>query len=370
MRIGFDARLAHWPGIGRYIQALAKHLPEIGPRHEYIFYFTTAEACHLYGSQHPRATNMVFPSPVFSLQEQWQWPQRIRQDRLNLFHATHYVAPLLTPCALVVTIHDLVGFRYPDAMFSRLARLYNHWMTKTAVWRAAHLIANSHFTGRELQMHLSVQPDKITVTHLGVDPGYFDPPGVELTILQERYKIPEQYILYLGTRKPWKNLPVLLAALQQLRKQGEPIKLVMAGKNAQHQMDLSETIHQMDLHDQVREVGYIAEDDIPAIYAYATAFVLPSYYEGFGLPILEAMAAGTPVVASQAASLPEVVGTAGLIVNANTPTGFAAAITRILREPDLRMSMRQQGRARASQFTWEACAAKTISVYEQIRDSS
>lgn len=361
MKIGFDARLVHWPGIGRYTQALLTHLPDVGKSHHFVFYFATPQDCQMFGVQRPNVENRVFDSAVFSLREQLYWPSRLKQDSLDLFHAPHYTVPLLAPCPLTMTLHDLVGFRYPYYLYSAAARLYYQWMTRLAVQKSAHILVDSHFTQMELLSLLSVHRDKTSVVYLGVDEPDLTKPA---TPIQEKYRLPEKYLLYMGTYKPWKNLPVLLEAMWLLRQRGETTALVLAGKPARHQQDISGLIQTFGLKDQVMEVGYVDEADLTAVYAQAQLFVFPSRYEGFGLPVLEAMVAGTAVVASRAAALPEVVGQAGWLVNPDDPGEFAHALYTLLHHPEQRNEFKLRGKQQATHFSWQTCAQHTLDMMD------
>ncbi len=363
MKIGLDARLVHWPGIGRYIQTLVKQLPTTGEQHRFVFYFATPQDCQNYGVQRPNVENRVFHSAVFSLQEQLHWPARLKQDNLDLFHAPHYTVPLLAACPLVMTLHDLVGFRYPHYLYSAAARLYYQWMTRLAVRKSARILLDSRFTQTELLSLFSVPPGKTEVVYLGIEEECFTRPPAAFPTIQEKYRLPEPYMLYVGTYKPWKNLPVLLEAVRLLRQQGEKTVLVLAGKPARHQQDVSALIQTLGLSDQVVEVGYIEEADLTAVYAHAQLFVFPSRYEGFGLPVLEAMAAGTAVVAGRAAALPEVVGQAGWLVNPDDPGELAHALHTLLNHPEQRNEFGWRGQQRATQFPWQTCVQQTLNFY-------
>ncbi|MCA9935307.1 MAG: glycosyltransferase family 4 protein [Ardenticatenaceae bacterium] len=365
MRIGIDARLIHWPGIGRYIDTLLKYLVQTEPQHEYIIYHTTSEN-HIpfFATQAIRVTQKNFPYPAFSVAEQLYWPHQIRQDRLDVFHAPHYVAPLFTSTPVVVTIHDLVGFRYPEHFYSPFARLYYKAMTYAAARKARKCITGSNFTKQELITLLKIDPAKVQIVPYGVDTERFTSNHPDQKQITQKYNIPDSALLYLGTKKQWKNLPMLLKALNLMVKKGEQATLILAGKNARHQQDLAPLIRDLQLQEHILEVGFIEEADVSAFYAAATIFVFPSYYEGFGLPILEAMASGVPVVASNAASIPELVGDAGILMDPHTPHKWAEVMIQLLHNKPTRHELVQQGLARVQQFSWQDCAQNTFKVFQ------
>jgi glycosyltransferase involved in cell wall biosynthesis len=367
MRIGIDARLIEWPGIGRYVQELTKHLLQLPGKETYILYFGSDAQRQRYGSSHPRATNICCHVSPFSIREQAYWRRQLQQDKVTLFHAPHYASPLLTKCPLIVTIHDMVGFRYPEALYSTAARYYYQWMTRLSVNKARHIITDSHFTQSELETFLRVNKSKITPIPLGVDSS-FAAPQRHLAQVRAKYQLPEQYLLYLGTYKHWKNVPTLLKAIHHLKETGRPLTLLLAGKAAKHQENITAQIKHLQLQQNVIELGPVDEEDIAALYQAASAFLFLSFYEGFGLPLLEAMAAGVPVIAAKAASLPEIVGDAGLLVDAYDTHALAATLCRLLDDKQLQINLSRRGRERAQHFSWRRCAESTQRLYQQTKN--
>lgn len=363
MRIGIDARLIHWPGIGRYIATLIKYLPQTGTQHEYIIYHASPQE-YIPDPLPRQIIQKTFPHPPFSIAEQRHWPRQIRQDHLDVFHAPHYAIPLFTTTPVIVTIHDLVGFRYPEYIYSPFARLYYKLMTHTAVRKAQACITGSHFTRQEITALLKTNPQKVHTVHYGVDTERFIPNHPRQQQIQQKYNITTPSLLYLGTKKQWKNLPMLLNALSHIIQNGESVSLILAGKDAKHQQDISSIIQQLHLQNHVLEAGSIDEADMSALYGAATLFVFPSYYEGFGLPVLEAMASGVPVIASNAASIPELVGDAGVLLDPHNPDEWATAITQLLHDKPTRLALIQRGLARVQQFSWQDCSQNTLQVYQ------
>ena len=364
MRIGIDARLVEWPGVGRYINELVKNLVQITNNHEFVIYYNSDLSITRYGIQSPNVTNIVFPAPVFSIKEQIYWPFQIKKDRLSVFHSPHYAIPLICSSPRIVTIHDVIGFRYPQHLFSLMAKTYYQWMTRFALKYSAAIIASSKFTKREIIDIFSIKEEKVQVVYLGVNEASFREQKDGIFRLEKEI-LPKDYFLYLGTKKPWKNLDLLLNGYKQFLDAGYSTKLILAGKDAKHQQDISSKIETLQLNDFVKDVGEVDEQDLPALYQNAAAFIFPSYYEGFGLPILEAMSLGTPVVASNAASIPEVVGAAGILIDPNCADELKDAMVAIVCQEELRNKLKELGSENVKRFDWLTCAKEMMKVYEQ-----
>lgn len=372
MRIGIDARLINWPGIGRYVASLIENLLPLSSPHDYIIYFASVQDQTIMPSlaQNNRVEKVIFPYPVFSISEQLQWPRRIRQDHLDLFHAPHYVVPLAASVPMVVTIHDLVGFRFPEHMYGTIARFYYQSMTRLAVRKADKSITDSDFTRSEMVNLLHTSPSKIQTVYLGVDQTkfLFHPQNDEKFLRQ--YNFPGRTMLYLGTKKPWKNLPLIIHVLKELIQAQEDVTLILSGKDARRQQDLSQLIQNLGLQAHIQEVGYIEETAVSAFYRAATLFTFPSYYEGFGLPVLEAMASGVPVIASHSASIPEIVGDAGMLLDPHKVPEWVHHTRALLNDEPQRQHLIQQGIRRSQMFTWHKCATETLAVYESAANGS
>jgi glycosyltransferase involved in cell wall biosynthesis len=237
-----------------------------------------------------------------------------------------------------------------------------------AVSQAHHVLADSESTRNDLIELLAVSADKISVVPAGVEPR-FRPvrDTVRLAEVRARYKLPQWFILSVGTLEPRKNFPRLISAYAQLRRQtGLPHGLVIAGRPGWLYQEIYNRIVQEGLSEHVHLPGFVADGDLPALYTLADLFVFPSLYEGFGLPPLEAMACGTPVVVSDNSSLPEAVGVAALLINAEEVDAMADAMARVLGNANLRVRLADLGRAQAARFTWRAAAEKLLTVYQLV----
>ncbi|WP_298403996.1 glycosyltransferase family 1 protein [uncultured Chloroflexus sp.] len=276
-----------------------------------------------------------------------------------LFVPAH-VVPLLHP-PTVVTIHD-VGYRvFPEAHTAR-RRLELEVTTRWSLRAARRVLAVSHATKRDLVNWYGIDPDRIMVTHLGLSAEVRPPDDPQwVAAVRARYGLAQRpYLLYIGTVQPRKNLARLIEALATVLAAGYDLDLVLAGKRGWLSEPIERRANELGVVDRVRFTGYVADADLPALLAGALAFVFPSLYEGFGLPVLEAMACGAPVITSTISSLPEVAGDAALLVDPLDTNAIAAAIVRMHDDTALRTDLRQRGLARARQFTWEACARRTL----------
>jgi glycosyltransferase involved in cell wall biosynthesis len=263
-----------------------------------------------------------------------------------------------------VTVHDL-GFHYYPWTHPPASRIYLELSTRWAARRATRLIAVSHSTAADLQRIYGLPPERVQVVYEGVDSRFRpvrDPDRLADT--RRRYALDARpYLLAVGTVQPRKNLLGLLRAQRVLLdSMGSGVQLVLAGRPAWGKGEAEREVRRLDLTSSVRLLGYVGDDDLPALYSGALAYVQPSFYEGFGLTVLEAMACGTPVVASNTSSLPEVVGGAGLLVDTNNPREIASALNRLIDKPALRAELAVAGPRRAAEFTWDRCARETLAV--------
>jgi glycosyltransferase involved in cell wall biosynthesis len=277
-----------------------------------------------------------------------------------------FVAPLFSPCPTVVTVLDLSFLRFPEA-FKTFNRLYLGLMTRVSVRRASRVIAISESTRQDVIALLGASPDRVHRVYCGVDSAFRPLPRAEVDAFRRRKSLPERFILNLGTIEPRKNVMRLVEAYASLvtSAPGEmaDVPLVVAGGKGWLADPIYRRVQELGMHDRVRFVGYVPEADKQLWYNAATCFCYPSLYEGFGLPPLEAMACGVPVITADAASLPEVVGDAGLTVPPLDVGALAEALRRVLLDPALRADLAVRGRARALRFSWTEAARQTAQIY-------
>ena len=290
--------------------------------------------------------------------------QMIVRDRLDVFWGTNNMLPLGLPSevAKVVTIHDLIWPLYPETMraFGRCM----HWLfVERSVRQADRVISDSESTARDLQRVLKVPASKIEVIHLGATPAYRpQDPRAAAERVASTYGVSKDYALTVGTVVPHKNLITLVEAMKILRERGElSFQLLVAGAKGWINTKLLEAVQCSGLSDEdICFLGFVPEADLPALYSGACMFVLPSLYEGFGLPLLEAMACGVPIVASDTSSVPEVVHDAALLVPPTQPEAFAEAMLRVRSDEDLRRTMIDKGLRRAACFRWDKAARQIL----------
>jgi glycosyltransferase involved in cell wall biosynthesis len=297
-------------------------------------------------------------------------PLRLASIGTDVYHGPAVFLPLVKlGYRSVVTIHDLVSFLFP-ATVPRKYSLYMRLMTRLAVNSADRIIAVSHATRDDLLRLLRVPEDKVVVIHEAVAPEFAAVPEPAVTdALLRRYGIRPPYCLFVGNLEPRKNLGRLIEAFALLRGRGSGPsvpQLVLAGARGWLSTGIFQAIEGRGLGGEIVVTGYVPLADLPGLYAGAACFVFPSLYEGFGLPVLEAMSAGTPVVASRVGAIPEVAGDAALLVDAERPVELAEAIESVLGDATLRARLVAAGHARARLFTWEAVARQTLAVYEAV----
>jgi glycosyltransferase involved in cell wall biosynthesis len=354
-------------GVSNYIRHLVRGLAGVPGFGEALIYLPSQAPLadlppvpHILG----RAPLVPLRRPVQRiLWEHTLFPLLLWKDRVDLLHATMNVAPWWSPCPMIVSIMDLAYMRYPH-VHPRGRRFYLTAFTRLTVRRARAIIAISRFTRDEIVRLLQVPAERIHVTHLGVDSDMVPLPPDQVESFRHQRSLPERYLLYLGNLEPRKNLPRLVQAYAHVRHLGVP--LVLAGPRGWNYSDLFQTVESLGLAGQVLFPGFVAREELPLWYNGATALLYPSVYEGFGLPPLEAMACGTPVLVSNAASLPEVVGDAGLQVSPEDVDGMATALRRLVEDAGLREDLRQRGLERARGFSWERTAQETAELYREL----
>lgn len=297
-------------------------------------------------------------------------PRRLARLRPDLLHSTAFVAPVVSPCPVVVSIHDTTYLTQPH---SRLWGVYTRLFTALATRRAAAILTLSESSKRDIVRHYHVPADRVAVVPLGVHPRFYpmNRPEAHVT-LQARYGLSAPFILFVGALEVRKNIPVLLRAFAELKRTavGQPYCLVIVGKPGGAWAEIQRTVDELALRRDVVFLGHVPTDDLPLFYSGAEVFAFPSLYEGFGIPVIEAMACATPVVTSNVSSLPEVGGEAALYVDPNDAAALAVALARVVGDPALRQALVEKGLARAPLFTWERVAEATGQVYAQVRQGS
>jgi len=286
------------------------------------------------------------------------------EARVPVYHATEHLLPYVSTPA-VLTVHDLIFDRYPEH-HTRANRAFLRLAMPLFVRRAAAVIAVSHHTRSDVIERYHIDPAKVHVVYEGIDSTFRPAPEAEQRRIRTLYSPDAPYLLMVGTLEPRKNHAAAMHALATLRQSGFPHRLLIAGGDGWLFDPIRELPQEMGLADRVQFLGYVPQDDLPGLYSAADCFLLPSLYEGFGFPVLEAMACGAPVVCTSASSVPEVAGNAALIVPPHDIAGLANAIRIVLDQPQVAARMRELGLAQSRRFRWETCAAETAQIYRHV----
>lgn len=371
MTIYFDisAAVHRRAGLGRYADSLAHALLPLLGGELAFFYNREAGIEPLAGLEH-------VPSRTVSLgYKPWRmlvWLGQLAHVGFNrltpgatLFHATEHLLLPLRRVPTVLTVHDLIFRRYP-AHHKRLNRWYLNTTMPLFCRRADAIIAVSEQSKRDVIEAYGIPADKITVVYEAADPRFRPQPPDAVAAVRARYGLPERYVLFVSTIEPRKNLSRLLAAFERVHAAGLADALVIVGKRGWLFDAFFADLERSPVRHAVLFPGFVPDADLPAVYAGAQVMAFPSEFEGFGLPVLEAMACGAPVVCSNTSSLPEVAGDAALLVDPLDVSALADALARVLQDAALREQMRARGLAQAARFSWARAAAETLAVYRRL----
>lgn len=347
-------------GIHQYIHNLLKHLPEAAPEFDFTI-FVGAGQLEL---SRARIQHSRWPTQrplVRIVWEQLVQPLVLARLRPDLLHSLAFASPLLNPTPAVVTVYDL-SFRLFPENFPATQRLYLSALTTHSCRRARRVIAISESTKRDVSRLLNVSVDRVDVAYPGVEPRFRPLPRAEVEAFRQRAGLPERFILYLGTLEPRKNLSSLVASFANLQSKISNLKLILAGAKGWHYAGLFAQVESLGLTDRVHFPGYVPAEELPLWYNAAAVFAYPSTFEGFGMPVLEALACGRPVVTTNVSSLPEAAGEAALLV----PPGDVAALTEALRRAlNDDGALAARGPAHAARFTWRSTAQATAAGYRK-----
>jgi glycosyltransferase involved in cell wall biosynthesis len=367
VRVAIDARKLHDFGIGTYIRNLLRQLARLDRQTEYVVICQERDR-ELGLSLGDNFRVEVDSSKPYSVREQFSVPWTLVRTRTNVFHEPHYVLPPLTHCRSVVTIHDCIHLRFPQYLPKRGALAYARAQMGAAARRSHRVLTVSEASKRDILEFFRVPPEKVTVIHNAIDERFLtSPPEEAVHAVAERYQLQGDFVLYVGTVKPHKNVERLIDAFHVVRQSGlDHLKLVVIGDDISKYAVLRRAVHRYNLHKYVRFLGFLPDETLAAVYRLAAVFAFPSLYEGFGLPPLEAMACGTPVVTSNVSSLPEVMGDAALFVDPYDADAIADGIRRVITDPALRADLSARGLARAREFSWERSVRRVREIYDEV----
>lgn len=376
MRIGIDCRTILNPsvgekaGVGHYTYYLVKHLLKLDKTNHYILFFDHRSS----SVQEFKRKNVEIVRVPYSEYKKYLpyayshvWVGRVlTKAKLDLFHSPANVIPLQYNQPSVVTVHDLAIYQHPEWFPPKQDFSVNVLVPKS-LQKAKRIIAVSQSTARDIQKQFKISPKKITTIHEGYEPAKA-PSKLSIHALRKSLHLKEDYLLYIGTLEPRKNIAGMIEAFDALVRRKprryKDVQLVLAGAKGYQFKENYKAIQAVQAG-SVRYVGYVSAKDKAALLQGAMAFLFPSLYEGFGLPVIEAMAAGTPVITSNVASLPEVTGKAALLVNPSSSLSIQQAIEKIM-SAKTRASLSKKGKVQAKQFSWDRCAKETLKVYEEV----
>jgi glycosyltransferase involved in cell wall biosynthesis len=370
MRIAIDARKLHDFGIGTYIRNILQGLARIDQQTEYVVLSRPSDVQTVSGLG-PNFRAVAERARPYSISEQIRVPLALAREGVQLVHEPHYVLPVATWCRAVVTIHDCIHLMFPEYLPGRLAYVYARGSMWRATQKADRILTVSEASKRDILRFFAVRPEKVTVIYNAIDERFLGPPDEEhMELARQRYQLDHPFVLYVGNIKPHKNLERLMEAFARVRAEGlEELRLVIIGDELSKYPPLRHAVHRHRLEKFVRFFGFQRYDILAAFYRLARVFAFPSLYEGFGLPPLEAMACGTPVVTSNVSSLPEVAGGAALLVDPHDIGSIASGLHRAVTDEDLRRDLIAKGLARARQFSWAESVAATHRIYFEVLES-
>ncbi len=355
-------------GISWHIMNLIQNLARVGP--DFCYSAFLSDRAFQQASLSLQFSRLPTQRPVVRIfWEQFIQPLALRRAGVDLLHALAFVAPVAAPCPFVLTVYDLSFLRYPEA-FRPFNRWYLSRFTAHSVKRARAIMTISESTRQDVINFLDAPPDRVQTIYCGVDDKFRPLPETEIAAFKAARRLPDTFMLYLGTLEPRKNVDGLIRAYAHWRKldQNAP-PLILAGGKGWYYNKIFELVKALNLTESIRFPGYISPKELPLWYNAASLFVYPSHFEGFGLPVLEAMACGRPVITSDVSSLPEVAGVDGSAARLIDPTNIEAlaeAMAQLMSQPDLRASMSEGGLARSARFSWEKTAKETVAVYKKV----
>lgn len=365
-KIGIDARKLTDFGIGTYIQNLIRTLAAREDDNSYVLFVGPSHEGLL--ADLPDNFKLVIErSPVYSVRELVALSWRLRRLKLDLYHATHYVLPAWVPCRAVVTIHDIIHLLYPQFLPGPLAFLYAQRMIRRSLIRGDQIIAGSQNTKSDLMEYFEVSGRKINVVYYGVAERFSDPLDEdEVRAKLEPFGLEPGYALFVGNPKPHKNLDNVVKAFARALELGPAdSRLVCVGNRESRDFKIQRRAEQLNISDRVHLLGHVDDETLRALYQGAELFLYPTLYEGFGLPVVEAMASGVPVITSNSSALKEVAEGYAQLVDPLDIEQMARAIAQCLSDPEHREALAKLGRRRAEDFRWDRTAERTLEVYEK-----
>jgi glycosyltransferase involved in cell wall biosynthesis len=370
MRIGIDARplSKQRTGIGNYVQGLVELLPRVAPQHEYLLYSNRRLDSPFPEGAFLQRTDAAFRRCPGSFWLLGRGAHLARRDALDVYWSTQAILPLRMPFGVlkIVTVYDMVWLRFPETM-TRYVLLVQSLCARKAIAEADYVVVISRSTQDELIQSLGVPREKTKIVYPGVADRYRPQDQAKAAdYISRKFGVPVRYMATVGTVEPRKNLKLLVEVLRILKGRGQlDCPLFVAGASGQKSSPLFQQIQAAGLTEKdIRFLGYVPDDDMPSFYAGAQVFLFPSLYEGFGIPLVEAMACGVPVISSNAPCMPEVLGDAAILEPVTSAEGFATAIRRVLADDQVRGDLRAKGIQRAQTFRYETSVKQLLEIFE------
>jgi len=363
--IGIDARKLGDFGIGTYIYNLVRALAEIDQENQYVLFVGTPGRDLL--ADLPDNFRLVFEhAPPYSVRELVALSWKLLRLRLDLYHATHYVLPAIVRCPVVVTIHDIIHLLYPEFLPNRLAFLYAQRMIRRSLGRGNRIIADSQNTRTDLMSYFDTEGRKIEVIYPGVADLYRQRlENQQIDSVLRQHGVGRPYVLFVGNPKPHKNLDNVVRAFAEVVRRGAfDGDLICVGGRDDSQFRVARHAERLGIGERVRLLGHVPEASLPALYQGARLFLYPTLYEGFGLPVVEAMASGVPVVTSNSSSLKEIAEGHAALVDPLDVQQMADETIACLTDEERRARLIEAGYRRAEQFRWRTTAEQTLAVYQ------
>jgi len=371
MKIGIDGRAAKWyrgTGIGTYTYQLINCLNKIDKINDYLLFMPKDSKYKMHLNSNFNLTN-ISEGNCSSFWDEVNIPNILRDKDIDLYHVPQNGVglPVNKKCYSVITLHDVIPFRMPETVSKRYMKIFSESLPEI-IKVSDGIITVSNYSKRDIIKTFNYPQDKIHVTYLASE-SIYKPLNKEISkmIIKRKYSIDENYILYVGGFSPRKNISGLIQAFSIFANKDNPnLKLVIAGKRGESYKNYLELTYKLKISDKVIFPGFIPTMDLPFLYNAASVFVYPSFYEGFGLPPIEAMACGIPIISSNITSMPEIIGTSGLLINPYNIEELSSAITNVLSDNVLAEKLSASGIKRSTEFSWEKTAAESLSFYNKI----
>ncbi len=372
-RVGLNAQLLSLQqsyrsaGISWYIFNLLQNLGDVASDFQFTTFVNTAD----FQSRTERVSvrrnsARAQKPPLRILWEQTKLPLELRREKLNLLHSLAFVSPMATTLPSVVTIYDLSFLHYPH-LFKPFNRWYLSTFTRLSAKRADAIIAISESTRQDVISAFNVSPKKVHTVYCGADAAFRPLPKADIEAFRTKHQLPQKFIFRLGTIEPRKNVEGVIKAYAEWRARDKTAPpLIVAGGKGWYYREVFQWVENLGLQDSVFFPGYLPQSDLPLWYNAASLMVYPSHFEGFGLPVLESMACGTPVITSDVSSLPEVAGTAALMVSPTDTGALSRAMQSVFEDETLAQSLREKGLRQAAKFSWAKAAKQTTDIYRQV----